>query len=212
MTQRVRLLLNDCNRAMRSLKPGSVGAIITDPPYLISFMNRSWDSVNPAEITEEDEQQIDVVQLHAHQVWHREWLTAAFQILQPGGLIKAFSATRTFHRLAMAMQEVGFVDLHLEAWVQGQGFPKSLNLSKALDRHFGKSDGREVLGTYHTPEGGAELTTLNNWQADAIAAGQQGRRLPLVTAGATPEAKRWEGYGTALKPAFEPFVVGRKPA
>jgi len=110
--------------------------------------------------------------VHAQQAWHLAWLKEAFRVLRPGGVVKAFSATRTFHRLVAAMTEAGFRDVKLEAWCYGSGFPKSLNISKALLR---KAEGDMV------PDGLVEL------------------------------AKKWDGWGTALKPAWEPFVVGRKP-
>ena len=102
-------------------------------------------------------------QVRAMQEWHRQWLAEVFRVLKPGGVIKVFGATRTFHRLAAAMEQAGFVDLDLEAWMYGSGFPKSLNIHKKL----------------------CELES--------------------------PEAQRYEGFGTALKPAWEAFVVARKP-
>lgn len=102
-------------------------------------------------------------QTRAMQEWHRQWLAEVFRVLKPGGIIKVFGATRTFHRMAAAMEQVGFIDLDLEAWIYGSGFPKSLNIHKKL----------------------CELES--------------------------PEAQRYEGFGTALKPAWEAFVVARKP-
>ncbi len=102
--------------------------------------------------------------------WHKDWLREAHRILKPGGIIKAFSATRTYHHLAMAMEQVGFTDLSIEAWTYGSGFPKSLNISKSIDKKLGKGDGEA----------------------------------------ATKEAAQFDGYGTALKPSWEPFVVGIK--
>ena len=142
------------------------------------------------------------------QEWHRGWLQQAYKVLQPNGVVKAFSGTRTFHRLAAAMEEAGFVDIRLEAWCYGSGFPKSMNISKQLDKMAGAE--REVVG----------------WNSKArIAAGSNKRRAEhgtrpseyyqgtgcAITAPATEEAKLWDGWGTALKPAWEPVVVGRKP-
>ena len=138
------------------------------------------------------------------QDWHREWLVEAFRVLQPGGVIKAFSATRTWHRLAAAMEEAGFVDIHLEAWTYGSGFPKSKNIALFLDKRAKAigNRGRAIpMASTHFPgegkysEGGEKLTSN-------IVEEYEPR---------TPEAEMWKGWGTALKPAWEPIVVGRKP-
>ena len=152
----------------------------------------------------------DLSQNELQQDWHREWLVEAFRVLQPGGVIKAFSATRTWHRLAAAMEEAGFVDIHLEAWTYGSGFPKSLNIGKALDRAAGAE--REVVGSVFLT-GNAAQTTKE--KGGTYAAGTDARGVPakevMITAPATDEAKKWDGFGTAIKPAWEPIVVGRKP-
>jgi hypothetical protein len=85
------------------------------------------------------EENISAVQMHDNQEWHRQWLTEAFRVLQPGGIAKVFSATRTFHRLAAAMEQVGYGDLKIECWCTGQGFPKSLNVFKAVQA-LGRSE------------------------------------------------------------------------
>lgn len=160
MQQVIRLRLGDSFEVLRDLAPCSIGAVIVDPPYLISFMAKSWDATDGEP-----------------QEWHHAWLQLCYNALVPGGRIKAFSATRTFHRLGQAMRRVGFILVpgeSLEAWAYGSGFPKSLNLSKAIDAHLGKTEEREVA--------------------------------------ATEEASQFTGWGTALKPAWEPFLVGRKPA
>lgn len=134
--------------------------------------------------------------LHA---WNTLWLAQAYRVLKPGGVIKAFSGTRTMHRLAAAMEEVGFVLDPADspsAWSYGSGFPKSLSVDKAINKHFGKLGDRQVTGIKPGHAG----------FADAI------ERYHQQTAPATPEAQRHAGYGTALKPAWEPFIVGRKPA
>ncbi len=134
---------------------------------------------------------------------HRLWLTEAYRALRPGGIIKAFSGTRTFHRMAAAMQEAGFVDLRVESWNYGSGFPKSLNISKALDKVAGAE--REVLATVKTQpkfkysgDGRLQEKWLNKDTKD-------------ITAPATEAARQWDGWGTALKPSWEPVIVGRKP-
>ena len=141
--------------------------------------------------------------------WHLQWLSEAYRVLQPGGIIKAFSGTRTYHRLAAAMEEAGFTDIRLEAWTYGSGFPKSLNVSKAIDKHFGKTEEREVVGTSRG------VSVEDNQGYGGIARGgvgieQKGVDLDVMV-GATEEARQYEGWGTACKPSWEPVLVGRKP-
>jgi len=141
---------------------------------------------------------------------HRIWLTEVYRVLRPGGVIKAFSGTRTFHRMAAAMQQAGFVDLRIESWNYGSGFPKSMNIGKALDKAAGAK--REVIGkdpNYHS-EG--KRTGTHGFAGDRDASKYQYTSEPgLLTAPASPEAQKWDGWGTALKPSWEPVVVGRKP-
>lgn len=139
------------------------------------------------------------------QEWHAKWLAKAFRALRPGGFARVFSGTRTFHRLAAAMEDVGFSDLHLDAWVYGSGFPKSLALGKAIDGHLGVE--RPVIGKAkgRGSNAGSECYNWNNPNDTTD------RTYYDVTGPGSEEAAPWEGWGTALKPAWEPIVVGRKP-
>ena len=137
--------------------------------------------------------------MQSQQLWHDAWLRAAFDLLPPGGLILAFSGTRTFHRLAAAMDEVGFEVVGLRAWAYGSGFPKSLNISKALDRAAGVEPSRIT----ENPTGSLGGFGDAGWNATP-------RWLHYDEPG-TDDAKKWEGWGTALKPAWEPVLVGRRP-
>jgi site-specific DNA-methyltransferase (adenine-specific) len=165
----------------------SVDAIVTDPPYELGFMGKSWDSTGIA---------------YSVELW-RECL----RVLKPGGHILAFGGSRTWHRLAVAIEDSGFELRDSIAWLYGSGFPKSLDVSKAIDKAAGAQ--REVIGSkMASPKGisGAESRS-------DTAAGAYGGEAKLIdiTAPATDDAKKWAGWGTALKPAFEPVVVGRKP-
>jgi len=166
-----------------------------------------WDHVGrKCDCEEPDLPNVKAIQGHLIEGWHTKWLAEALRVLVPGGIIKAFAATRTYHRLAMAMNHVGFEILGLEAWCYGSGFPKSLNVSKALDKQAGVE--REVVGE--------STTRLQLQDHHGQSHGGWEGRPPTpgggvpVTAPATLEAQKWEGYGTALKPAWEPFVIGRK--
>ena len=205
-----------------------MGAVVSDPPYGLEFMGKEWDNIGdvrkanrgtltnminadgkPKFQTKAPAFDLSLSSQMAMQGWHVRWLSECYRVIVPGGVIKAFGGSRTAHRLAAAMRVAGFTDIRLEAWSYGSGFPKSHDVSKGIDKAAGAE--REVVGLYRTPEGGQVLSTYNNWQSDSIQEGAQGRRVPVVTAPATDAARQWSGWGTALKPAWEPVLVGRKP-
>src|SRR5215218_7441332 len=131
------------------------------------------------------------------QAWHRRWAEQALRVLRPGGHLLAFGGTRTYHRLACAVEDAGFEIRDSIMWLYGSGFPKSHDVSKAIDKAAGA--GRKVV---RVGKGAATQRTesLGAYEPEYTA-----------TVPSTPEAARWEGWGTALKPAHEPIVVARKP-
>jgi site-specific DNA-methyltransferase (adenine-specific) len=169
----------DCIEQMRQLPPNSVDSIVTDPPYELGFMGKSWDSTGIA---------------YSVKMWDE-----ALRVLKPGGHLLAFSGSRTYHRMACAIEDSGFEIRDQIMWVYGSGFPKSMDVSKAIDKQAGVE--REVVGKHPQP-GSTNLRTAmgDNWQES-----------PDITAPTTDKAKQWEGWGTALKPAHEPIVLARKP-
>ena len=176
-----------CLDVLPTLADNSVDSVVTDPPYELGFMGKKWDSSGIA---------------FNPDVW-RECL----RVLKPGGHLLAFGGSRTWHRIAVAIEDAGFEVRDSIAWLYGSGFPKSLDISKAIDKAAGAE--REVIGSkMASPKGisSAEERT-------ATAAGSYGGEAKEIdiTAPATPEAQKWAGWGTALKPAFEPIVVARKP-
>jgi len=127
------------------------------------------------------------------------------RVLKPGGHLLSFGGTRTYHRVAVAIEDAGFELRDSIAWLYGSGFPKSLDVSKAIDKAAGAE--REVIGNYIAPDGGRR-TGGNTF---SVGKEPDGRPEGLLTAPSTPEAQQWQGWGTALKPAFEPVIVARKP-
>lgn len=185
-----RVFLGDCRDVLRSLPDNSVDSVVTDPPYELGFMGKKWDSSGIA---------YDVT------VWEE-----CLRVLKPGGHVLAFGGSRTWHRLAVAVEDAGFELRDSIAWIYGSGFPKSLDVSKAIDKKAGAE--REVVGTWK-PTGKARLVGGKNADGifqDYATAGTLKDSVD-ITAPSSPEAKEWQGWGTALKPAFEPVVVGRKP-
>ncbi len=173
---RHRIHCGDCISIMRTLPEASVDAIVTDPPYGIGFMSADWDADVPG----------------------HDFAAEALRVLKPGGHIVAFAATRTVHRLAVALEDAGFEIRDMNSWLQWQGFPKSLSVSKAVDDRLGHREDRPVVGKHKVDMGGLGGKRLGKGGGD-------------ITASATEEAKRWDGWGTALKPAQEPAVLARKP-
>ena len=130
------------------------------------------------------------------QAWHADWLRECFRVLVPGGRILAFGGSRVYHRMAAAFDDVGFTDVGLEAWSYGSGFPKSRNIAMTIDKQAGAMEHRSKA---------------------FVTAGRGARDLPDPDRDVAPytpitdTAKAWSGWGTNLKPAWEPFIVGTKP-
>jgi len=172
-----------------TLPDNSVDSIVTDPPYELGFMGKKWDSSGIA---------------YSVELW-RECL----RVLKPGGHLLSFGGTRTWHRVAVGIEDAGFEVRDSIAWMYGSGFPKSLDVSKAIDKAAGAE--REVVKTNKRHIGSQTWQAEDGGRWDPRDADEKGYKSFDITAPSTPEAKQWEGWGTALKPAFEPIVVARKP-
>ena len=151
----------------------------------------------------------------AFQAWCVEWASEALRVLKPGGHLVAFGGTRTWHRLACAIEDAGFEirDSLALLWMYGSGFPKSLDVSKAIDKAAGAQ--REVVGTkldrpgYHLNGHDSGTGALGHGLSSTTP--ETRLAAAAITAPATPAAQQWQGWGTALKPAYEPIVLARKP-
>jgi DNA modification methylase len=217
----------DCIEVMRQLPDNSVDAVVTDPPYGIGFMGKAWDAQFMAETTHRRRQyaghpntgstggyrsaaaeagryDLSSAGLMSFQLWFHDVAAEALRVLKPGGHLLAFGGTRTWHRLAVAIEDAGFDVRDSMAWLYGSGFPKSHDVSKAIDKAAGAE--RQVVGSTIT---GAAYTRAERRNADA--GFESGQVVRDITAPATPAAEQWQGWGTALKPAHEPIVVARKP-
>lgn len=258
----------DCIEVMRTIPDNSVDSIVTDPPYGLGFMGKGWDALPPG----------------------LEWAEECLRVLKPGGHLLAFGGTRTWHRLAVAVEDAGFEIRDSLAWLYGSGFPKSMDVSKAIDKtRNDKGHWREIgqwLKTHREAAGftrqsiapllsghrnnDSAAANMSNWEnglsfptwerwdelkrviefpddkdvdvwklngrkgepgqhwkarevlsereaygigGNGILGGHaQGATAKVLGASKNQAAARWEGWGTALKPAFEPIVMGRKPS
>lgn len=175
------LFLGDCREVMKELPDNSIDAIVTDPPYELAFMAKQWDRTGIA---------YDV------EMW-----AEALRVAKPGAHLLAFGGTRTHHRMICAIEDAGWEIRDCLGYLYGSGFPKSLNISKALDKAAGVE--REVVDTIPDRWAGKGNVFQRATQAEA--------EKVNITIPATDAAKQWQGWGTALKPAWEPIVLARKP-
>jgi DNA modification methylase len=286
----VQVFHGDCIEVMRSLPDNSVDSIVTDPPYGLEFMGKEWDA--PWKDSARWRSASKLPGSHStqptprpqgwgnaglpFQEWSQAWATEALRVLKPGGHLLAFGGTRTWHRLAVAIEDAGFEVRDSIAWMYGSGFPKSLDVSKAIDKRGGTSAefasfrddvkeamqrnsvtrsalqgalGNFMLSHYLTAGSQPAVPNLRDYQiirdtvglgdkwdaafnaeAEREVVGKSGHKSGIangveghhtvggtraehydITAPATPAAQQWQGFGTALKPAFEPIVVARKP-
>mgnify|MGYP000314115749 CR=1 FL=1 len=166
----------DCLDALRAMPDASVDAVVTDPPYGLSFMGKKWDYDVPGT-----------------DVW-----AECLRVLKPGGHLLAFAGTRTQHRMCVRIEDAGFEIRDMIAWVYGQGFPKSLDVSKAIDKAAGLM-GHEGKNFRNADDG---VMTLR----PTIKPSEYVRPDPISTS-----ARQWSGWGTALKPAMEMVTMARKP-
>jgi len=185
MTQPYSLHTGDCLEVLKTLDAESIDAIVTDPPYGLAFMGKKWDYDVPST-----------------DIWQE-----CLRVLKPGGHLLAFAGTRTQHRMACRIEDAGFEIRDMIAWVYGSGFPKSLDVSKAIDKAAGAE--REFMPVGNAVKRmipGADQNDTGSWIKDNGREYQPGTSIP-----ATPEAQQWAGWGTALKPALEPITMARKP-
>lgn len=201
------LILGDCLEVLKALPENSVDSVVTDPPYELTsarpggrspatkgkvmkgFMGMAWDGTGIA---------------FSADLW-REIL----RVMKPGAHLLAFGGTRTYHRMACAIEDAGFEIRDQMQWLYGTGFPKSRDISKDIDKAAGAE--REVVGKYQPPEMEKPWNLQNAKDERSVEMFASSRNNLDITAPATPDAEKWSGWGTALKPANEPIVVARKP-
>lgn len=178
----VRILTGDCRDVLRTLPDASVDSIVTDPPYELGFMGKGWDRTGIA---------------NDPAMW-----AECLRVLKPGGHLLAFSGTRTYHRMVCAIEDAGFEIRDQIGWAYGSGFPKSLDVSKAIDKAAGaereRVAPRSIIG--HQRNIGNRRPYMDDPNHTTVS------DVP-----ATAAAAAWQGWGTALKPAWEPICVARKP-
>ena len=185
-SSKVGLLNSDCLDAMRKMPDNCIDAIVTDPPYGLSFMGKDWD----------------------HGVPGVEFWKEALRVAKPGAHLLSFGGTRTFHRIACAIEDAGWEVRDCMMWLYGSGFPKSMDISKAIDKKLGAL--RQVVG-YSSNGVGSASDKMNHGRCDRTGHATGDGKHYDITEPSSSEAKKWSGWGTCLKPAYEPIIMARKP-
>ena len=171
------------------IEPNSIDGVVTDPPYELNFMGKGWDSSGIA---------------FQPDTWKK-----CYEVLKPGGYLLAFGGSRTFHRIACAIEDAGFEIRDTIMWLYGSGFPKSMSLSKGLEAreklgNAGTRSKRKIEQACDTEE--YTLKQTNNGAMGEVIETTRKEYIPD-----TKLARQWYGWGTCLKPSFEPIIVARKP-
>lgn len=211
---KVELVEGDCRDAIKALPDNSIDAVVTDPPYaLVSIAKRLGRSSLDSETDGHAKRARDGKEAYGRlakgfmgKTWDTgeaafavEFWTEVYRVLKPGGYVASFSGTRTYHRMACAIEDAGFEIRDQLAWCYGSGFPKSHDVSKAIDKAAGAVRERgDVKGK--SKVGGGDIATTG------MVGGAYYDSVP-----ATEAAAQWQGWGTALKPAWEPICLARKP-
>lgn len=163
-----------------------VSSVVTDPPYGLGFMGKRWDGARNV-------------------AFELATWKLCYELLPPGGHLTAFGGTRTYHRLVCAIEDAGFEIRDQLAWIYGSGFPKSRNVAMAIDKEAGRPIERRPVGEPVKRMIPGADQHKNGWEKTNGREYQPGQFVP------SDDAAPWEGWGTALKPAFEPIVLARKP-
>ncbi|TPJ86936.1 MULTISPECIES: site-specific DNA-methyltransferase [unclassified Mesorhizobium] len=216
---KVELRPGDCRDVIKAMPDNSIDSVVCDPPYALVSIVKRFGGPNAAPSNDGD-----VYSRASAGFMGRTWDTGetafaetfwaeVLRVLKPGGHVVAFSGTRTYHRMAVAIEDAGFEIRDQLAWCYGSGFPKSHDVSKAIDKHFGAVREKERHTNVRNPKatgGGKDGTegATRPWIEAAMARGYHEKDGDEA---ATPQAAEWQGWGTALKPAWEPICLARKP-
>lgn len=217
--------LGDNMQVMLHMGDAQFHAVVTDPPYGLEFMGKEWDAPwknngNGAIVNDPAKERggfQDGSGGNAYsrsrveygrdskvfQQWFFDRATQMLRVSKPGAHLLSFGGTRMFHRMACAVEDAGWEIRDCLMWLYGSGFPKSMDVSKQIDAMHGAK--RTPIGTSTSGLGSGQFT-----QAEGVDGGYGFKSEYEVTAPATDDAKRWDGWGTALKPAWEPVVLARR--
>ena len=194
----MKLIQGDCLEVMKALPDNSVDSCVTDPPYGLKFMGKKWDYDVPTV---------------------EQW-EEVYRVMKPGAFLLSFGGTRTYHRMVVNIEDAGFEIRDQIQWLYGSGFPKSLDVGKAIDKAAGVERTQKELRPIAKSDSDCWGIPNNNSTGECKNPSSWNTKVENINAGAgmreytlpaTPEAEQWDGWGTALKPANEPICLARKP-
>jgi site-specific DNA-methyltransferase (adenine-specific) len=209
------LFAGDCLSVLDALEPNSVDSVVTDPPYHLTSIVKRFGGAEAAP----SQEGTDGLYARASRgfmgkqwdggdiAFRSETWSKVFRVLKPGGHLVAFSAPKCSHRMVCAIEDAGFEIRDGLMWIFGSGFPKSHDVSKGIDRAAGGEREKIAIGApVRRMIPGADQDSTGSWVKDNGREYQPGVEIP-----ATDAAREWDGWGTALKPAYEPICLARKP-
>jgi len=221
-----KIYLGDCKEVLKTFPENSVDSVITDCPYGLGFMGKEWDTFDKTQFGIAGKEGANDLKVKKNfnvmpryntdglYEFTKEWAQEALRVAKPGAFMLCFTGSRTYHKIVSGIEDAGWEIRDCIMWIYGSGFPKNLDISKAIDKS--KNAERKVIGVKNNTYDGcvrnpenhkspAELSNIGKWGLTQTPHG-----MPL-TEPATDLAKEWNGWGTSLKPAFEPIVVAMKP-
>jgi len=197
----------DCLEGLKLMADNSVDSIVTDPPYGLSFMGKSWDTFDKSQFGKQGEEGINDLKnkknfkilprynINGLYAFSLSWAKECLRVLKPGGFLLSFAGSRTYHKICSGIEDAGFEIRDQIMWIYGSGFPKSLNIGKAIDKLQG-NERKKFVNKNGSATGSIVITGVGSLKKEFID---------------SKGCSKWEGWGTALKPAHEPIVVARKP-
>jgi DNA modification methylase len=182
------IITGDNRDILKTFPDNYFDSIVTDPPYGIDFLGKAWDANTGAVETYQE----------------------CLRVLKPGGHILAFSAARTYHHLAVTLEQAGFEIRDQIMWIYSSGFPKSQDIGKSIQRSIGVTEKKILTKTtgYTNKE---NVKGKEKWMSPGNTTGDDYAKQQEQVVCTDPAAKQWEGWGTQLKPAHEPIALARKP-
>ena len=207
------VLVGDCVERLKELSDNSVDSVVTDPPYALGFMGKEWDTFDKSQFGRKGKEGLNDLKVkknfdilprydsnskNSFQDFTFKWAREVFRVLKPGGHLLSFGGNRTYHRMVVAIEDAGFEIRDMIEWIYGSGFPKSLNIGKAIDKLQGNK--REII-----------KEVPDRWTGRGSVYQYSQQQLKKDKVKITRGKSIGEGWGTGLKPAHEPIVVARKP-